>query len=118
MLAQLLHPEGWEVAEATSQMLPAQIEKRIGEIGARAVVVSVLPPGGLPQAVYAVRRYRKKYPDLPIIVAYWGSTAHYDRVLDRFRRAGATAVTTSLAQTASMVRTALENDKPSSPPHS
>ena len=108
MLAQVLHPEGHRVAEATTQMLPAQVEAMIAETGARAVVVSVLPPGGLPQAVYACKRYRKKFPELPIVVAYWGPASHYDRVLDRFRRAGATAVTTTLGQTATQVRATLD----------
>jgi predicted PurR-regulated permease PerM len=109
MLAQVLHPDGYRVAEATTQMLPAQVEKMIAESGARVVVLSVLPPGGLPQTVYACKRYRKAFPELPIVVAYWGPASHYDRVLDKVRRAGATSVTTSLAQTAAQMRAALTN---------
>lgn len=107
MIAQVLEPAGYRVKEGTSQLLPAQVERLIEESAAGMVVVSVMPPGGIPQTFYLCRRLRKRFPDLPIVVAYNGPTANYDRLLMRMRRAGVSYVTTSLVQTCSQVRSLL-----------
>ena len=112
MLAQVVGPEGCRVEIAPTQLLPAQVEQLVADTKAVAVVVSVLPPGGLPQAAYLCRRLRKRFPDLPIVVAYWGPAAHYDKLLNRLRKAGVSSVTTSLAQTCSQVRAAMPKPKP------
>jgi predicted PurR-regulated permease PerM len=107
MISQVLLPEGYCVKEGTTQLLPAQVERLIEESGAGAVVVSVLPPGGIPQTFYLCRRLRKRFPNLPIVVSYTGPIANYDRLLVRMRKSGVTYVTTSLVQTCGQIRSLL-----------
>lgn len=98
MLARLLAPDGVRVEAVSSKVLPADIAKRVEEVGPAAVFVSVLPPGGLPQAAYLCRLLRNQFPALQIVVGWWGSERQFDRMLVKLRKAGANYVTTSLRQ--------------------
>ena len=64
-----------------------------------AMLITVLPPGGLPQARYLCELVRDNFPDVRIVVAYFGAEGSFDRVLGGLRRAGVSYVTTSLNQT-------------------
>ena len=83
----------------SSRLLPADIVRRVAASGASVVVISNLPPGGLPQTAYLSRLLRRKHPDLTIIVARWGGRSDYDEQLVRARKAGASYLTTTLGQT-------------------
>ena len=45
------------------------------------------------------RRLKERCPGVRIVVAYFGRARNFDRLLVKLRKAGATYVTTSLAQT-------------------
>jgi predicted PurR-regulated permease PerM len=107
MMANVLAADGCRVEVATTHLLPAQVEQMVADRAARAVVVSVIPPGGVVQAVHLCRRLRERFPELPIVVAYHGSPARYDRLLVRMREAGASHVTTSVAQACGQLRAIL-----------
>ena len=55
-----------------------------------------MPPGGLPQTSYLCEELRKNFPQLGIIVGYWGCDSNLDEVIAGLRAAGATYVTTTL----------------------
>lgn len=106
LLASRLAPHGVRVEALDTRLLPADVVARVAEVGACAVVVSVMPPGGLAQAAYLCRLLRRRHPDLPIVVARWGGVAQYDQLLVRLRQVGASYLTTSIAQTAAQLRSA------------
>lgn len=95
----LLPTVSCRVEVASAKLLAADVVARVGRDAPAVVVVGVLPPGGLAQARYLCRRLRKAYPDLRIVVAYLGKARDFDKLLVRLRKAGASYVNTSLAQT-------------------
>ena len=104
MLAAGLPDSGRRMAVLSVRQLPLEVEQAIQTNSAVAAVVGILPPGGVPQAIYLIKRLRVKYPDLVIVAAYFGRTRSFDRLLVKLRKAGATYVTTSLVQTADTLR--------------
>jgi hypothetical protein len=115
MLAALLKPDGCRVEALSTKALPADVEARIEQEQPALVFIATLPPGGLVQARYLCKRLHRRFPDLPIIVGYWGTTRDFDRLLIRFRSVGAAYVTTSLLQSRSQIL-ALMNLPALSPP--
>jgi predicted PurR-regulated permease PerM len=104
MLAHLLADSGYRMEVLSSKALPAEIEARVEQEDPREVFIGVLPPGGLLQARYLCRRLHKAFPNLPIVVGFWGATPrNFDRILVRLRAAGAGYVTTSLLQSRSQL---------------
>ena len=83
----------------STRSLPTQIEQRIEEDPPALLMIIVMPPGGITQTRYLCRRLRRKFADLPIVVGYFGKVRDFDKLLTRLRAAGATYVTTSVAQT-------------------
>ncbi len=112
MLAAGLPPVGRRMITLSSRQLPVEVEQAIAEANPAAVVIAVIPPGGVPQAVYLVKRLRAKFPDLSIVVGYLGKSRRFDDLLVKFRQAGATYVTTSLVQTADTVKAVAAGDAP------
>jgi predicted PurR-regulated permease PerM len=98
MLARLLRPAGLDVQVSMTRSLPSEIEARVERERPAAVFLAVVPPGGLAQARYLCRRLRRKFPELRVVVGYWGRTRDFDRLLVRLRAAGASYVATSLLQ--------------------
>jgi hypothetical protein len=107
MLADAAQPLGAKVEVVSTRTLPVEIETKIALEAPALVFLAVLPPGGVVQASYLCRRLRKKFPDLKIVVGYWGRVRDFDRLLVRLRSAGASYVTTSIAQTISQLRALL-----------
>ena len=104
MLAAAVEQTGGRVVVLTTRLMPAEVVRQVAASGAGAVVISNLPPGGLPQILYLCELLRGQYTDLPIIVARWGGRADYDQRLIRLRKAGASYLTTTLAQTVAQLR--------------
>jgi predicted PurR-regulated permease PerM len=98
MLAQLLAPAGCRLDVVSSKALPREIESRIEQDKPAAVLLAILPPGGVEQAIYQCKRLRKRFPELTIVVGYFGTARRFDKLLVRFRSAGANYLTTSLEQ--------------------
>jgi hypothetical protein len=118
MLASLLKCDGCRGEIISTRALHAEIERRVEEKKAALVFVAILPPGGLLQARYLCKRLRKRFPDLPIVVGYWGTARNFDRLLVRLRAAGASYVTTSLVQSRSQIRALVNPTRPHTPPSS
>jgi len=99
MLADIMLPLGCQVEETSTRLLPSDVEALIERDDPSALFIATLPPGGIVQARYLCRRLRRKFPELKIVVGYWGHVKDFDRLLVRLRAAGASYVTTSMAQT-------------------
>jgi hypothetical protein len=108
LLAGVIEKTGGRAAVLTTRLLPSELVRQTGAAGATAVVISNMAPGGLPQTDYLCRQLRKQYPALLIIVARWGSVRRYDELLVRLRKAGASYLTTSLAQTITQLNAAAD----------
>ena len=102
-LGQLGLPDNFCVDIASSRLMHTQIEQRVRETRPDAVFIAILPPGGMPQAKFLCRRLRKAFPDLPIVVGVWGRFRDFDKLLVSFRKAGASYVTTSMAQSRNQI---------------
>ncbi|GAA5505861.1 hypothetical protein Rcae01_01309 [Novipirellula caenicola] len=98
MLSQLVGND-CEVELSTTKELPSQVVSKISRSQPDVVVLSVLPPGGLPQLKYMCSEIRASQPTVPIVVTYLGKMKDYDELLVRVREAGASYLTTSLSQT-------------------
>lgn len=118
MLASLLKLDGCRLDAVSTRALPAEIERRVEEEKAALVFIAILPPGGLVQARYLCKRLRKRFPDLPLVVGYWGTARNFDRLLVKFRASGASYVTTSLLQSRTQIRALVGPTRPSMPPSS
>ena len=112
MIGEVLRREGHQFEMLHTGLLPAEVEDRVARTGATAVVISIMPPGGLAQAGYLCRRLRKRFPDLIIVPVWWGKEDKYDQLLVRLRKRGASYLTTSLTQTCSQLQAA----QPTPPP--
>jgi predicted PurR-regulated permease PerM len=108
MLRKLMSPAGCEVEVIPSRLLPVDVEAMVGKKRPALVFVAVLPPGGLEQARYLVKRLRTRFADQKIVVGYWGRARNFDKLLVRLRAAGASYVTTSLLQSRSQIQALLE----------
>jgi len=90
-----------------SRALPADTEAQITRDAPQLLLIGVLPPGGLTQAVYLCGRLARAFPNVPIVVAYLRQPKDFDALLIRLKKAGASYVTTSVSQTASRLEALL-----------
>ena len=105
MLALIMKHDGCRIEIVSTRALPSEVEARVVTQRPALVFIPVLPPGGVVQAHYLCKRLRKRAKGLPLVVGCWSATRDFDRLLVRFRAAGASYVTTSLAQTRAQIRT-------------
>jgi predicted PurR-regulated permease PerM len=103
MLTLALRDTPCRVEPMTTRTLPAELEAKIEREQAALLFIPVIPPGGLPQCRYLCRRLRRKFPDLPIVVGYFGKVRQFDKLLIKLRAAGASYVNTSIAQVRAQV---------------
>ena len=114
MLAPSVAKIGARLELLSTRMLPAEVEAFVSRSDPAILLLAVVPPGGLTQARYLCRRLRRKFPDLKIVVGYFGKVRKFDSLLVRLRSAGASYVTTSIAQSDSQLK-ALLFSAPSQP---
>lgn len=101
-----------EVRLCTTKQLPTRALEQIEAWAPDAVVLAVLPPGGLPQVKYMCGEIHARCPDTHIIVAYLGTVKDYDDLLVKVREVGASYLTTSLAQTSHQIDMLIEDYVP------
>jgi predicted PurR-regulated permease PerM len=112
MVARVLEPDGWSVDILPTRALPIEIEDCIADEPPAAIFISALPPGGLLPAVQLCRRLRRRDRRLPVIVGYWGRPRQIERLIVALRSAGASYVTTSVAQTRNRLRSLMPGLRP------
>lgn len=74
-----------------------------------AIIIMSLPPGGLSQTKFWCKSLRKAGYIGEIIVTRPGRFRYFDQMLSSFRRIGATALTTSIAQTTRRIMQLTQN---------
>lgn len=87
----------------STQTLASEIEERIAREKPAMVVVGVLPPRGVAQCQFLCTRLRAKFPELKILVGYWGGLKDFDKMLNRLRTSGASYLASTLTQTQTQV---------------
>ena len=102
MLQQLMQQTGWRVEVVSARTHASDIVTRIRQECPTLIFIAALP-GGLPQTRYLCRHLHKEFPELHIVVGYWGNKEEFDKVLVRLRQAGASSLTTSLLQSRSRI---------------
>jgi hypothetical protein len=102
MLACLVKPN-CALEVLTTHELPASVEERIENEHPEVIFIAVIPPGGAVQAGYVCERLRKRFPELKIVIGYFGPVKNFDKLLVRLRSVGANYVTTTIAQSRTQV---------------
>ncbi|MFO0950711.1 MAG: AI-2E family transporter [Isosphaeraceae bacterium] len=74
MLRNVLTPAGVGFELIAETESPLELAARLNDLSPTLVVVSHLPPNGMRDARYMVRRLRAQFPDLEIVVGAWGNT--------------------------------------------
>jgi predicted PurR-regulated permease PerM len=98
MLAQLVEPAGFTLETVAEIESPMEVAERVADRMPRLVIISHLPPSGLTQARYLVRRLRARFADLPLIVGRWGEAGGSAAAAERLVGVGATSVLFNLAE--------------------
>jgi len=83
---------------------PDEIAHGIATRSPAVAVIMVLPAGGLKQARFLCKTIRAEGYGGPIVVGCLGKFKQFDRIFIRFRKSGATYVTTSFRQTRAKVQ--------------
>lgn len=93
----------WRMRLLDEDMMPAEIGQSIATQNPVVAVIMVLPSGGFAQARFLCKSIRQDGYRGAIIIACMGKFKHFDRLFVRFRKAGATSMTTSFRQTHSKI---------------
>ncbi|MCA9010406.1 MAG: AI-2E family transporter [Planctomycetaceae bacterium] len=88
-----------DVTLASTHQLPSKVIAEFAATQPDVIVLLVMPPGGLPQVKYMCAELSRRCPDSSLIITCLARVKNYDDLLVRFRRVGASALTTSLQQT-------------------
>ncbi|MEZ6089642.1 MAG: AI-2E family transporter [Pirellulaceae bacterium] len=91
----------WRLQMMDEETLPLHVAEEVVALRPTAVVIIVMPEGGFAQSRYLCRLIRKQGYRDPIIVACFGRFKQFDKLFVRFRKAGATSMTTTFLQTRS-----------------
>jgi hypothetical protein len=98
MLGQLVGPAGYNLEIIAEVDSPLELAERVAHDAPQVVVLSHLPPEGLTQARYLVKRLRAQFADLPLLVGRWGETGGAAVAATRLSGLGATRVFFTLAE--------------------
>lgn len=104
MLARLLALEHFEALLLPKDILASEVLDRVAQAGARALIVSAVPPSAVANASYFAKRLRNRFPQQKIVVALWNATGNLERISGRLRAAGADEVVTRLPEAVERAR--------------
>src|SRR5262249_2163399 len=82
----------------STKTLSSELTSRVCRDRPAAVLVASVPPGGLAQTLYLLKRLRRHCPDLRILVGRWGQEAVPPRARERLAMAGALHLATKLRE--------------------
>ena len=99
-----------DVYLSNTKKLPSKVVDQIESSQPDVVVLTIVPPGGIPQVKFMCNEIRARCPDLCIIVANLKTVTNYDDLLVELRKEGATYMTTSLGQTTNQIKMLIESD--------
>lgn len=116
MLQHVLQPGDSAMQIISTRMLPTDLVAKVRRERPAAVVISVMPPSGFEQARFLCRRIHKHCGEIPIIIGAWNYQGNLDRLIVRFRSAGAHYVTTTLLGARSHLRSVTHAEPASAVP--
>jgi predicted PurR-regulated permease PerM len=99
MLRNMLSPSAIALDIVSPELLSAEVVRYARERGVDIALVGTLPPGGLAQARYLVKRLRAGVPGVKIVVGRWPADGDAEGAREALVMAGADVVATSLAET-------------------
>jgi predicted PurR-regulated permease PerM len=99
VLRRLLNPALCEMDILPAGLLTAEVVTRLSQERPPLVTVASLPPGGLAQTRYLIKRLRAAHPDVTILVGRWGSTEGAEAQRAALSAAGADQVGMTLTET-------------------
>ncbi|WP_428306616.1 AI-2E family transporter [Lacipirellula sp.] len=102
MLSQLLQKENCEVERAAISALTSELVEAVESQRADIVVLSSVPPLPSRSSRLLCRRLRDRYPQLPIVIGYWGGDR--DEAIRRRLADDQSDITTTLAAAVERVR--------------
>lgn len=100
--------DSYQLDTLDSQLMPREMGKEIAEKSPTVVAIMVLPKGGFAQARNLCKRIRDEGYTGVIVVACFGKFKNYNRLFIKFRKVGATYMTTSFTQTRTKLETVIQ----------
>jgi hypothetical protein len=91
----------------STRCLPVEIEAQVERENPAVVFIAIIPPGGVSQARHLCKRLRSRFPDLKIVVGYFGKVRNFDRLLVTLRQSGASYLATSVLQSSNQIKALL-----------
>ena len=104
MLRQSLDSMQWDIEQTAVETLTSELAARIALDPPAILYIAALPPRGLAHARYLCKRLRDSSPELQIVVGRWGQKCNCKLEREQLEQAGATFVTTSLAETIQLLK--------------
>jgi len=99
MLAHLLDDLPIAIEVTKTRLLATELVTLVRESNASLVCIADLPPSPFSKSRYLTKRLRAAFPELRIVVGRWAPSALIDDNTQALREAGATHVSSTLAQT-------------------
>lgn len=107
MLRQSLSSVQWDITQTAEETLISELVAQIALNPPAILCIASLPPRGLAHARYLCKRIRESSPRLPIIVGRWGQRRYGKLEREQLQDAGASFITTSLAETTKLLMSRL-----------
>lgn len=90
--------EQWKVVMMPKDLTEGELQQWLERKEPVAVCIATVAPGGQARVRAQCQRLRKRFPELKIIVGYWGYSEEAERMRERFKRLGADQVVFSLKE--------------------
>ena len=107
MLQQALDSDQWDIDQTAVETLTSELVARIALDPPAILCIAALPPRGLAHARYLCKRLRNSSAELQIVVGRWGQKRNLKLERERLEQAGATFITSSLAETTRLLNSRL-----------
>jgi predicted PurR-regulated permease PerM len=111
-LLQISGSERFNLLAINEETLPDEVAQQIKNRSPAVVVIAVVPQGGFAQARYLCKSIRANGYRGPIVVACFGRFKNFDKLFVKFRKSGATSMTTTFLQTRLKIDSILRRHDP------
>ena len=107
----------YEIDTIGDDTMPSDIAQQIASENPQVAIIVVLPKGGFAQARYLCQSIRAEGYSGSIVIACFGRFKNVDKLFVKFRKSGATSMTTSYSQTKTKIESILKRSNPMRRPH-
>ena len=108
----LIAPAGCTLDVIIDVESPLELADRVAEHSPNLVILSHLPPGGLTQARYLVKRLRARFARLTIVVGRWSEKGGAATASERLIAVGANHVVFTLVDARARILAAMTRGEP------